>query len=350
VALMLRATAAWAAGWPRAVARASMAGLAAGFLVGVPALANEPVFFRIGTGGVNGSYYPVGVLVGSAISQPPGSRSCEDGGSCGVPNLVALAQSSSGSVENVRDIQSGKVPSGFAQADVANAAFTGTGAFAGAPPLTKLRALANLYPEQIHLVVRTGAAIESVGDLKGHRVSLDEPGSGTLIDARILLEAYGLTEGDVIAEYLAIGPAATLMQRGELDAFFVVAGVPSRVVAELTDPGAAALKPVAGAEIDDVLARHRFFSRSRIAAGSYEGQPAVDTIAVGAQWIISADVPDDLAYAICKSLWNDSTRELLEKGHPQGRHIRVATALDGIAIPLHPGAERCYRELGVLKP
>ena len=124
--------------------------------------AEEFTFFRIGTGGGGGTYYPVGGMVAHAISHPPGSRACEDGGDCGVPGLIALGQSSRGSVDNIEAIATGKIESGFVQSDIAYWAYNGTGIFAGKGRITTLRAITNLYPESTQLVARRGAGIDSV--------------------------------------------------------------------------------------------------------------------------------------------------------------------------------------------
>lgn len=314
------------------------------------AQADPPTFFRIGTGGVNGTYYPIGAIVGNAISSPAGSRPCDAGGSCGVPNLIALAVSSNGSVANVDAIAQGELDSGFAQADVVHQAYYGTGAFADREPLTGLRVIASLFAERMQIVARREAGIASVADLAGKRVSLDEPGSGTLLLARGLLEAHDLSESDVVAEYLKPGPAASLMRRGELDAFIIVAGVPTNAVTDLLRAELAVLVPVNGAKTDALLAERPFLSRAPIPAGTYgRDSPEVDSIGVGAQWVVSASIPEERVYAICKALWNDATRTLLDGGHPAGRQIRLEAALDGVDVPLHPGAERCYAELGVAR-
>ncbi|MEE4347144.1 MAG: TAXI family TRAP transporter solute-binding subunit, partial [Paracoccaceae bacterium] len=191
-------------------------------MAGTVASAQEMSFFRIGTGGTAGTYYPIGGPLANAISNPPGSRPCEEGGSCGVPGLIASAVSSNGSVANVNAIAGGTLESGFAQSDVANWAYSGTGIWEGKPAVDSLRAIANLYPESIHIVARADAGIASVADLKGKRVSLDEPGSGTLVDARIILEGFGLAESDIQAEFLKPNQAADRMRDGQMDAFFFV--------------------------------------------------------------------------------------------------------------------------------
>ena len=204
------------------------------------AQAQSPNFFRIGTGGTAGTYYPIGGLIANAISNPPGSRACTEGGSCGVPGLVATAVASNGSVANINGITSGQMESGFTQSDVAYWAYTGTGVYEGKPKVADLRLIANLYPETIHLVARKGANIKSVADLKGKRVSLDEPGSGTLVDARIILAAYGITEKDIKPEYLKPNQAGDKMRDGGLDAFFFVGGYPAGAISRARRRPAAA--------------------------------------------------------------------------------------------------------------
>jgi TRAP transporter TAXI family solute receptor len=166
------------------------------------ASAQEPQFFRIGTGGTAGTYYPIGGLIGNAISIPLGSRPCEEGGSCGLPGLIATALSSNGSVANVNAIAGGALESGFVQADVATWARSGTDIWEEEPAVKNLRAIAKLYPETIHLVASAENGIAGVDDLADKTVSLDELGSGTLVDARIILEAYGLSEDDIDAQFL----------------------------------------------------------------------------------------------------------------------------------------------------
>ena len=312
--------------------------------------AQELRFFRIGTGGTAGTYYPIGGLLANAISNPPGSRPCDQGGSCGVPGLVASAVSSNGSVANVNAIAGGTLESGFAQSDVANWAHSGTGIWEGKPAVDSLRAIANLYPESIHLVARADAGIASVADLKGKKVSLDEPGSGTLVDARIILEGYGMTESDVQAEFLKPNQAADRMRDGQMDAFFFVGGFPAGAIAELASGVKITLVPIEGDAAAAIRTKYPFFAEDMIPAGTYDGVAAdTKTLAVGAQWITSAAQPDDLIYEITKALWNDNTRKLLDSGHAKGKSIRPETALAGVGIPLHPGAEKFYREAGLLK-
>lgn len=318
-------------------------------LASVP-FAQEMTFFRIATGGTSGTYFPIGGLIANAISNPPGSRACEEGGSCGAPGLVATAIASNGSVANVNAIGAGTVESGFSQSDVAYWAQTGTGVFENQGKVESLRAIANLYPESIHIVASQDSGIKSVADLAGKRVSLDEPGSGTLVDARLILEAYGLDETKIEPEYLKPNQAADRMRDGAMDAFFFVGGFPTGAIVELASNTPITIVPIDGPEAEKVVGDYQFFSANTIPAGTYEGQDAdVQTLAVGAQWVTSADQPEDLIYEVTKALWNDNTRALLDSGHAKGKSITKETALDGIGIPLHPGAERYYKEAGLLK-
>ncbi|QQP88828.1 TAXI family TRAP transporter solute-binding subunit [Skermanella sp. TT6] len=302
------------------------------------AMAQAPAFFRIGTGGTAGTYYPVGGLIANTISATGG----------GVPGLVATAVSSNGSVANISAVNGGSLESGFSQSDVAYWAYTGTGLFEGKGKIENLRAVATLYPETIHLVATKDSGIKSVTDLKGKRVSLDEPGSGTLVDARIVLGAYGLTEKDVKAEYLKPGPAGDRLRDGALDAYFFVGGYPTGAISELATSSGITLVPIAGPEADKLLSEYQFFSKDTVPAGTYRDVPETQTISVNAQWVTSANQPEELVYNIVKALWSDSARAALDAGHAKGKLITLENATSGTAIPLHPGAEKFYREKGVL--
>jgi TRAP transporter TAXI family solute receptor len=323
-----------------------------GSLAGLPLLpggagAQETRFFRIGTGSVSGTYYPVGALVADIISSPPGSRPCDRGGNCGVPGLVAVAQSSQGSLDNIDAMLRGDNESGFAQSDIAYRAYQGEGPFAGRP-VQVLRALANLYPEALHLVTHPAAGISTVRDLTGKRVSLDRPLSGTRADAQLVLRAFGVAESGLIVEDVGPAEAIDLMKAGELDAFFLVAGPPTAGIAELAEDLGAGLVPIHGPEVSALIRDYPFFAYDLIPLGTYQGIPAVETISVGAQWLATADLETELGYAIMRSFWRPDAREILDGGHPKGRDITLENALDGIAIPLHPGAERFYREAGLM--
>ena len=312
------------------------------------AISNELTFFTIGTGGTAYTYYPVGGMIANAISKPPGSRECGEGGSCGVDGLIASAVSSRGSVDNVNAIISGLRNSGFAQSDVAYWAYTGTGTMEGKEPAKDLRTIAALFQEHIHLVALKKSNINSVKDLKGKRVSLDEPGSGTYVDAKLILESNGLSTSDVKAEALKGKAATDALRNGKVDAIFVVAGYPTGAIVELASAVDIKLVPIDGAGAKALTSKYGFFSESPIPSGTYEGVDQVNTVAVGAQWFTSAKEDSELIYQITKALWNKESRKLMDVGHAKGKTITPDTALSGVGVPLHPGAEKFYKEAGLL--
>jgi TRAP transporter TAXI family solute receptor len=310
--------------------------------------AQETQFFRIGAAATSGTFFEIGGVIASAISKPAGSPPCGHGGNCGVPGLVAVTQATQGSVENLRMIAAGQIESGIAQSDIVSWAYAGTGIFAADGPMKNLRAIASLFPESLQLVVRGDSSIQTLADLKGRRISLGQTGSGTLADARIVLAASGLTEKDMTVEYLRPGMAAANIKDGTLDGFFLIGGVPVPGIRELAAQTLIRLIPID----DDVLARMResssSYRRSVIPAGTYPGID-VETLSIGfnALWIVSAAAPDDLIYGITKALWNEATQRLLEAHNPIGKQVRFEDALDGLSVPLHPGAKRFYREAGL---
>lgn len=311
-----------------------------------PAETPKSTFFRIGTGSTGGTYFPIGGLLANAISNPAGSRPCDRGGSCGVPGLIAVAQSTEGSVANVDAIAAGSLESGLSQSDIAYWAYHGTGIYRNKGKVGGLRAIANLYPESLHLVVRRGAGIRRVADLRGKRVSVGPRKSGTRVDAGIVLQAFGLNAADLDLRFLKPGPAGDRLRAGELDAFFFVAGTPAAAIAELAEHTEIALVPINQPDALRISIRFPFLSQGAIPAGVYKGVGRTPTLTVGAQWVVGAWVDEAIVYGITKALWHENTRRLLDRGHAEGRSIRLESALDGIAIPLHPGAARYYREIG----
>jgi TRAP transporter TAXI family solute receptor len=309
------------------------AGLGALGFAGMPAHAQQR-FFRIGTGGTGGTYYPVGGMIANAVS---------------TDKINVSAVATNGSVANVNGIVGGSMESGFSQADINAWAYTGTGIYEGKPKIEELRVIANLYPESVHVVVKKGAGIKSLADLKGKRVSVDEPGSGTLVNARALLAAYGVAEKDIKPEYLKQVQSAEKFKDGSLDAYFQTTGYPQGTLSELAATNGFELLPIEGEARDKIMAQFKFFAKDKIPDGVYKDVKGVETVAVGAQWTTTSKQPDDLVYEITKALWSDKTRAAMDVGHAKGKEIQKATALQGVGIPLHAGAEKFYKEIGLLK-
>lgn len=310
-----------------------------------PVDAPERIAFQIATGSSSGTYFPIGQMLASLISHPPGVARCEDAGRCGPVGLIAAARASEGSIANARSVNEGRVTSGLAQADIAADAFAGRGVFKADGAATNLRAVAALYPETVHIVVLADSKINEIKDLRGKRVSVDAAGSGTNNTARTILSAFKITEKRAKFAFENSERSLEMLQAGELDAFFFVGGAPLGVVEELAAAGKIRLLPIEGKEIDALLKDAPYLIKADIPAGTYQNMGAVPTIEVWAIWLVGANVPDDLVFQIVQALFHPDNRSLLDSGHPKGRLIRLETARDGLPVPLHPGAERYYASL-----
>lgn len=329
------------------------AAAAAGLLAAAgPAAAQAPSFFRIGTGSAGGTYYPIGGILANAISCPPGAPCGEGGGTAGVPGMVAVAQATQGSLQNANLIQSGNAESGFVQSDVAHWAFTATGLYEGRPRSERIRFLAHLFPEHIHAIVRRDSPIRSVDDLRGRRIGLGLQASGARIGAELILDAHGLrATRDFRAEYLSTQQGVERLQDNNLDAALTVTGYPASAITEFCARSGCRLLPIAGANAQRVMERAPFYGTGAIPRTAYDGlEGDIPTLTVGALWLVRDSVPDETVYRITRALWSDVTRGLLDRGHAKGREIVRDSALTGRGqVPLHPGAERFYREAGLLR-
>lgn len=325
--------------------------LASSLLAGA-AYAQSPTFFRIGTGGAGGTYFPIGGTIANGISAPPGSRPCEEGGQCGVPGLIAIAQSTTASVFNNAAVQNGELEAGLAAADVTRSMYLGEGKFDGKPH-PKLRIVANLFPEDLHLVMPKGAEIGDLGDLVEKRVGIAQAGSGTQVAVLQMLEAWGVNRDNMNEAELNNSQSAERLADGQLDAYFYAAGWPVAAMVQLASTKGMELHSFDQADLEKINEIIPAYIPSKIPAGVYEGVDYdVHTPAVSAMLVVSSDLDEELVYGITKAIWNDNTRKLLDNGHAKGKQITADTALDGVAalgVPLHPGAEKFYREAGLLK-
>ncbi|MEX0281885.1 MAG: TAXI family TRAP transporter solute-binding subunit [Arenibacterium sp.] len=325
---------------------------AAGLVFASTAFAQNPTFFRIGTGSAGGTYFPIGGTIANGISSPPGARPCDKGGQCGVPGLIAIAQSTTASVFNNTAVQNGELEAGMAAADVTRSMYLGEGKFDGKPH-EKLRIVANLFPEDLHLVLPKGASVGSLSELEGKRVGIAQAGSGTQVAVEMILAEWGLTRDNYDEAELNNSQSAERLADGQLDAYFYAAGWPVSAMVQLATTKGMELHSFSEADlakINDVIPA---YIPSKIPAGVYEGVDyEVKTPAVSALLVVSSDLSDELVYGITKALWNDNTRKLLDNGHAKGKQITPDTALDGIAalgVPLHAGAEKFYKEAGLLE-
>ncbi|MEL6335407.1 MAG: TAXI family TRAP transporter solute-binding subunit [Pseudomonadota bacterium] len=316
------------------------------------AAAQSPTFFRIGTGSAGGTYFPIGGTIANGISAPPGARPCDKGGQCGVPGLIAIAQSTTASVFNNTAVQNGELEAGLAAADVTRSMFLGEGKFDGKPH-PKLRIVANLYPEDLHLVLPEGQTIESLADLEGKRVGIAQAGSGTQVAVLQMLEAWGITRDNIDEAELNNSQSAERLADGQLDAYFYAAGWPVSAMVQLSTTRGMELHSFTDEDMAKINEIIPAYIPSSIPSGVYEGVDyEVKTPAVSALLVMSSDLDEELVYGITAALWNDNTRKLLDNGHAKGKLITPETALAGVdtlGVPLHPGAERFYREAGLLE-
>ncbi len=325
---------------------AAAAAMAAG-----TAAAQDPTFFRIGTGSAGGTYFPIGGTIANGISAPPGARPCDKGGQCGVPGLIAIAQSTTASVFNNTAVQAGELEAGLASADVTRDMYLGQGKFEGkASP--KLRIVANLFPEDLHLVLPKGESINDLSDLIGKRVGIAQAGSGTQVAVERMLEIWGVNRGNIDEAELNNSQSAERLADGQLDAYFYAAGWPVSAMVQLAATKGMELHSFSEEDIAKINEAIPAYIPSVIPAGVYEGVDYdVKTPAVSALLVVSSDLSEDLVYEITKALWNSNSRKLLDNGHAKGKLITAETALDGmnsLGVPLHAGAEKYYKEAGLL--
>ncbi len=335
-----------------AIKKSLLLAMVSATLVTSAAFAQSPTFFRIGTGGAGGTYFPIGGTIANGISAPPGARPCDEGGQCGVPGLIAIAQSTTASVFNNAAVQNGELEAGLAAADVTRSMYMGEGKFEGKPH-PKLRIVANLYPEDLHLVMPKGASVSNLGDLAGKRVGIAQAGSGTQVAVLQMLDAWGVNRDNMDEAELNNSQSAERLADGQLDAYFYAAGWPVAAMVQLASTKGMSLHSFTEEDLAKINEIIPAYIPSKIPGGVYEGvDEDVLTPAVSALLVVSSDLEDELVHGITEALWNSNTRKLLDNGHAKGKQITPETALDGVAalgVPLHPGAEKFYKDAGLLK-
>jgi TRAP transporter TAXI family solute receptor len=293
--------------------------------------------FRIGTGGETGVYYPVGKALAEGITL------CGQEEDSPLHGIIGVAQNSAGSLENARAVATKELEAGLVQADIAFYAHNMEKPFAQMKEATSIRAIASLYPEKFQIVVRNKANIRRIEELRGKRISLDEEGSGTLAVMRILLREYGLTEKELHALYLKPVFTENLITSGKLDGFVMMAGVPMVAVTKLAPVGVT-LVPIDPEIAARINRQYPYLVPGSIKSGIYEGAGETPTLQVHALLVVHQDLREEIAYGLTKALFSEKTKAVLQKGHPQGKNITLDTALQGLSIPLHPGAKRYYLE------
>lgn len=310
-------------------------------LCGLPALASASLggdgiqFFRIGTASSDLVHFAIGTLIAGAVSNPPGSRPCDRGGSCGVPGLIATAQTTGGMPENLDLLRRGQLEAAIVQADLALSEQSG------------IAALASLYPQVIHVVVKSDSSIESPADLHGQRIAVGEAGSATAAYAYHLLSALGLTEGSFEPVHLTPSDAADRLATGSIDAMMLIGGTPVDALAELASELPVRLIPLPNSEAT-LAGVPCCVETATIPDGTYANLESVQTWAIPTVLLVRNDLPDALVYELTRALWHPSHRSLFDDAGAAGEAIKLDRALRKLPVPLHPGALRFYREKGLL--
>jgi uncharacterized protein len=303
-----------------------------------PVAAQNRVFVGIATGGTGGTYYPLGGMLAQLISnnaELEGRR------------ISATAETGNASVANAGLLAREEIETAFIAADILDAAYNGANQFEG-NAAENLRALGSLYPETVQLVARTGAGISSFADMAGKSVSSGSPGSGQWQLLGDLLEAHGMAREDVTEDYSSFAQSADKIKDGNLDASLITAGIPTASITELANGHDIVVVPLSGDEIAALQEVQPYYANATLPAGTYRGvDEDVPTLAVRAIWATHDGLEDDIAYAMVKALYENT--DILSQVHVMGGQISLETALESISIPLHPGAERYYRERGILE-
>jgi uncharacterized protein len=305
-------------------------------------------FFQVATGSTAGSYFPAGELIAGIVSHPPGLARCDTAWVCGPAGVIVSARTSEGAVANVLAVNAGETDSGLAQADIVADAVAGSGEFRAAGRQKHIRVIASLFPETVHLVVAADSRIDKVSDLRGKRVSIGTDGSGVGVVAHAVLAAYGLSEHSIRASKEPYDVSADLLESKRLDAFFFLGSAPAPLIGDLFAHDAARLVPIDGDARRNLLRRMPSLTADSIPQGSYPGTGTIQTVSARTLWVVKDSASPDVVEGLLRALFNPANRDLLDAEGAAGRHIRLDDATLGLTAPLHPGAERFYRQMGKL--
>ncbi|BCX17602.1 MAG: C4-dicarboxylate ABC transporter [Geminicoccaceae bacterium] len=316
------------------VGRRVVLGLVVGGLVtGAAGPSVAQTFVNVLTGGTAGVYYPLGVALGRIYGEK-------------IPGIRTSVQSTKASVENLNLLQAGKGEIAFTLGDSLIAAWKGDAEAGFKAPLDKLRGIAGIYPNYVQIVASKESGITTLADLKGKRLSVGAPKSGTELNARAILAAAGLSYADLgKVEYLPFAESVDLMKNRQLDATLQSAGLGVASIRDLSTSvpiRMVAVPPEIVAKIGDP------FRPGVIPAGTYTGQDQdVPTATIPNFLVTHAGVSEELAYAMTKELF--ANLDQLAAAHAEGKKITLEAALAGMPVPLHPGAERFYKEKGLVR-
>lgn len=298
------------------------------------AINKDDYFITVATGPTSGLYYPIGGAFSNVIKNKLGYKSS--------------AQSTGASVENINLIAEGKADLAITMSDSIDQAYKGTGAFEGKGAKTNLRALMGLYPNYVQLVTTDKSGITKFEDLKGKRVGIGAPNSGVELNARMMYEAHGMTYEDSKVDYLNYGEAIDQMKNGLIDAAFVTSGIPNATVMELGTTNKIVLVPIEGTGADKLIEKYPFFVREIIPKDTYSTDTDVNTVTVRNILIVRNELPEEVVYDITKGIF-ENIGDIKASHNTANKHISLENSQIGVGIPLHPGAEKYYKEMGIIK-
>lgn len=295
-------------------------------------------FITIGTGGVTGVYYPTG----GAICRLVNKGRKDHGIRCSV-------ESTGGSVYNINTIKAGELDMGVAQSDWQFHAYNGTSKFAEAGAFKDLRAVFSVHPEPFTVVARADAGISNFMDLKGKRVNIGNPGSGQRGTMEVLMDALGWNNDTFkLASELKAAEQSKALCDNKIDAMVYTVGHPSGSIKEATTSCDSVLVEVSGAAVDKLVNDNDFYRTATIPGGMYNGTDAdTKTFGVGATFVTSAKVDEKLVYNVVKAVFENF--DTFKKLHPAFANLKKEEMIkDGLSAPLHPGAEKYYKEAGLM--
>ncbi|KAB2952972.1 TAXI family TRAP transporter solute-binding subunit [Heliorestis acidaminivorans] len=284
--------------------------------------------YTILTGGEQGTYYPLGSALAQVISR-------------NVDDVSATAVVTGASVVNVNQLKDKKGQLAFVQNDIAYYATEGLVQFN--EKIGSFSAIASLYPEVVHIVTAADSGIVSVNDLRGKRVAVGDQGSGVEANTKQILEVHGLTYDDIRVEYMAFGDAANGIQDGNIDAAFVTAGTPTGAIEALKAVKPVRIVSISADKIQELTALYPYYTSFTLTKDIYDRDEEATTVAVQAMLVVSDEVSDDDVYNITKALFDNL--ELFGNTHQRGKDISLDSALDGLSVKIHPGAQRYYDEV-----
>ncbi len=309
---------------------------AAAMLMAAAAVAADSKFISIATGGTAGAYFPIGAGLADVINTK-------------LTGYNASAQVTGASKINCINVNAGKSDLALVLGDTLAYAYKGDELGGFKEPLKNLRVIANIYPNTIQIVARKDSGIKTLADLKGKKVSVGAPGSGTEINARQIFAAAGMTYKDFgRTDYLSFSESADQMKNRAIDVTLMSSGLPNPGIMDISVSQDIVIVPIAGDVAMKLEKEHPFFIPSVIPQGTYKGQDAdASTVSVPNFLITRADLDEKTAYEITKAMFENLDR--LVQAHAAAKGIRLAGATKGLPVPLHPGAEKYYREMKILK-